>query len=88
MKTNKAVSDKTSREHGYDYLVIMIRELFESDTDPGEVHVCPRCGGMFSVQFEQYARGERKLTGIRGWCKDCGTEIAIEMAGAPKWVQT
>jgi len=88
MKPNKAVYDKTPHDHGYDDLETMIRELFESDTDPGEVHVCPRCGGMFSVQVEQYARRERKLTGIRGSCRDCGAGIAVEMAGAPKWVQT
>ena len=71
---------------GIEALKMLIEELMQSTTDPGEIHDCPVCGGRLHVHFDIYSRGNRKIVGVQGWCEECELAIAIDTANLPAWL--
>jgi predicted RNA-binding Zn-ribbon protein involved in translation (DUF1610 family) len=73
----------------HDQLEQMLQRLANSENDPGEVHVCPVCGGKLGVRFEVYKRKTKRILGVLAQCDTCGTAAAIDMGEPlPSWVQS
>ncbi len=65
----------------------LLDKLIKSDSDPGEIHICPICGGEIHVWFGAYKRFERKF-GVTVDCKSCGIKMAVDYAiSPPPWIQ-
>ena len=52
-------------------------------------YICPNCSNQLQVQFEAYARGQKKLLGIQVECHSCdiATNIDIHIDKAPKFLK-
>ncbi len=64
----------------------LIDRLMKAPSDPGEIHICPVCGGRLHVHFDLYSRGDKKITGIQCWCEECELAMAIDTADLPVWL--
>jgi len=79
MKNNQVASAKLKE---------LVNNLLEAETDPGEVHHCPVCGGQVRVIFSAYTRHGRELLGVQVWCEGCQIALAMDGGGPiPKWVR-
>jgi hypothetical protein len=67
----------------------LLDNLIKSDTDPGEIHICPICEGELHVWFGAYKRLDESLFGATVECKLCGIQMATDYAiPPPSWLNT
>lgn len=73
---------------GYNDLERLLDRLSKATTDPGEIHVCPVCGGDLHVRFEPYIRDGKSFLGLHAFCESCDAAIATDYAQLPpEWLQ-
>lgn len=66
----------------------LLDKLIELDSDPGEIHTCPVCGGKIHIWFGAYQRFEQELFGATVKCEACGIQMAFDYATSPpSWVK-
>jgi hypothetical protein len=66
----------------------LIDQLMSATSDPGEIHVCPICGGSLHVRFQPYTRGSKAMLGVQAFCESCGIAVAVDAARPPlKWLE-
>jgi hypothetical protein len=66
----------------------LVFDLEHRETDPGEIHSCPICGGQIHVTFSIYhgRKGKEKLgVGVR--CDKCRYIMSADGGSIPKWVK-
>jgi len=63
--------------------------LLHEPRDPGEIHVCPVCGGRAHFRFRTYLRRTKRMVGVHAWCESCHNEMAMDfLSPIPGWAQT
>jgi len=67
----------------------LVANLLTRTDDPGDVHICPICGGILHTQFEPYKRNRRDLLGVIVKCDHCGISVGIDFDGSdlPSWLE-
>jgi ssDNA-binding Zn-finger/Zn-ribbon topoisomerase 1 len=66
----------------------LLDKLIKSDSDPGEIHICPICEGELHVWFGAYKRGNMSLFGVTVKCKSCGFQMAVDYGvPPPQWAK-
>lgn len=62
--------------------------LLRMESDPGEVHECPICGGKAHIEVEVYGSEGRKKVGVQIWCEGCQIVMALDGRGPiPAWAK-
>ena len=66
----------------------LIHRLLSQESNPGELHECPRCGGVLHVRFELYTRHRRPMVGVNLFCENCDLRLARDysIGNSPKWL--
>jgi predicted RNA-binding Zn-ribbon protein involved in translation (DUF1610 family) len=66
----------------------LLNRLSKAPSNPGEIHVCPECGGRLHVRIGTYTRQGKSLLGISASCESCGAAMAIDYARwTPEWLK-
>ena len=66
----------------------LVHRLINTTNDPGEIHICPICGGVLHVKFSAYVRHRKKMIGVNIWCDKCKIDIMSDykVENAPPWI--
>ena len=69
-----------------DALLPLLRDLLQSDIDPGGKHACPICGQIFDILFEYYKEFSNELD-ISSDCKTCNVCVFFKSNRIPSWAR-
>ena len=66
----------------------LLDRLRKMTIDPGEIHICPICGGKLHVKFGSYERRGKSLLGVQVSCETCDVEMAVDyVQSPPEWLK-
>lgn len=74
-----------SRER-VDALLPLLRKLLESETNPGEKHICPVCREAAKISFEYYLEIPSELD-IAFECRTCNICVFFKSNKVPPWAR-
>lgn len=69
-----------------DVLLPLLRQLLQSQADPGENHICPMCGQEIIISFEYYIEIPSELD-VSSDCRTCNIAVFFKSDKIPKWVR-
>ena len=69
-----------------DALLPLLRKLLESESDPGEKHICPVCGEAAKISFEYYLEIPSELD-IAFECRTCSICVFFKSNKVPAWAR-
>ena len=69
-----------------DALLPILRQLLQSETDPGEKYICPICDKEFKITFEYLLELPDELD-ISSDCRTCNFYVFFKSNGIPKWAR-
>jgi len=67
-----------------DALALLLHQLLQSETDPGEKYVCPICGQEIKISFEYYIEIPNELD-ISSDCRTCNIYVFFKSNKIPSW---
>lgn len=72
-----------------DKLDKLVQKIIVEMTEPGEIHVCPICGGVLHVRFLPYERVDILLLEVNTFCESCEKNMfaTYQVEKMPQWIK-
>jgi hypothetical protein len=69
-------------------LRLLLQDLLDRKTDPGEIHVCPLCQGILHVRMSGYTQvRQTKRFAAYVRCENCKVSVIFELGDPPPWIK-